>query len=198
MGKVVVFDLETRLDTKDLSPDDEQYGWKLLREGKGGISALVIYDYSQDWVYIYDENSIQSAVAHLEFADVVVGYFSAKFDVPVIEGIIGRKLQLREHLDLYQEISSASAKKGHIGRRGDFTLDTVAKRCLGHGKINSGKMVSSLIKDGRYADVFNYCAHDVKITRDVFDYIIEHKGIQGLNNSWLAVSIPEWIREATR
>lgn len=198
MGKVVVFDLETRLDTKDLSPHDEKHGWELLREGKGGISALVIYDYQEDWCYIYDEHSIDSAVAHLEYADVVIGYFSAKFDVPVIEGIIGRKLRLKTHIDIYTEIAEASAKKGHVGRKGDFTLDTVAKRCLGQGKISSGKMVSHLFKERRFAEIFNYCAHDVKITRDVFNYIVEHRGIQGLNNSWLAVSIPEWIREATR
>lgn len=198
MPKVVVFDLETRLDTKDLSPNDERLGWDLLREGKGGISALVIYDYNEDWIYIYDEQSIEAAAAHLELADVVVGFFSTKFDVPVIEGILGRKLRLRHHYDIYSEISQISAKRGHIGRKGDFTLDTVGRRCLGIGKISSGKMVSHLIKNGKYGEVFNYCAHDVKLTRDIFNYICEHKGIQGLSNSWLPISIPDWIREATR
>lgn len=192
--KYVIFDLETRSGPLDLRPDDEEAGWNALREGEGGISSLVIYDSEEDWAYIYDDKTLENAARHLESADLVVSYYGSKFDVPVIEGIINRKLRLRQHLDLYSKISEEGIKNGMIGRKGDFTLNAVCSRTLGCGKIGNGAHAITLIKEGRYGELFNYCAHDVLLTRKLFDYICQHNGVQGLHNSFLPIILPDWMK----
>ena len=113
MSRILYFDLETRLLAADLNPHDREAGWAALRAGEGGISALAIFDSMLNWAYLYDDHSINAAVAHLEQADVVVGFASKTFDVPVIEGILGRKLTLNYHYDILDEASRAYAAQGH-------------------------------------------------------------------------------------
>jgi len=196
MAKVLVFDLETRLGPKDLRPDDEQAGWEALRRGEGGISAICIYDVDQKWLYMYDDLSIEKAARHLEAADVLIGYNTESFDIPCLEGVLGRKLRIKQHYDIYTEIKIVNARKGIIGRKGDFTLGTVGHRCLGRGKSEHGGNVTELLRKGMVADVFNYCGQDVKLTYDLMLYICEHGGIQSINNSFLAVPVADWLKKA--
>src|SRR6185369_1314166 len=160
--RVVVFDLETRLLAKHLS-EDEAYGWVLLKAGEGGISACCVYDFTDNWLYMYDEKSIKALAAHLERADVVVGFRSESFDVPVVEGVLGRRLRLREHLDLYACIARANAALGLIGQRGDNTLDAVCRRNIGRGKTGSGAHAPDLYSERRFGELFDYCAQDVRL-----------------------------------
>ncbi len=195
--RIVIFDLETRKGTEDLSEDNE-YAWTLLRAGEGGISALCVYDFSDDWLHVYDDNplSIRAAVSHLEAADVVIGYRSQGFDLPCLEGVFGRRLRLKEHIDLYRLIARTNAHKGIVGRRGDFTLHAVCKRSFGRGKNGAGAHAPQLVKEGRFGELFQYCAHDVRLTRDLLLYIVEHEGIPNVTGSFLHLSIPDRVRRA--
>lgn len=196
MAKVLVFDLETRLGPKDLQPNDEEAGWEALRRGEGGISAICVYDVDQKWLYIYDDQSIEKAVRHMESADVLVGYCTESFDIPCLEGALGRKMRIKQHYDIYTEIKVANAKKGIIGRKGDFTLGSVCQRCFGRGKTDHGGNVVELLRAGKVADVFNYCSQDVKLTYDLMMYVCEHGGIQSINNSFLAVPVADWLKKS--
>ena len=191
--KIVIFDLETRMGPRDLSPDDEKAGWEMLRNGEGGISALAIYDFSDNWTYLYDDKCIQQAVSHLEDASVVVSFYGEKFDVPCIEGVIDRKLAIKHHFDIHTELAKENTRRGIRTYKGDFTLNSVCQRTLGYGKIGSGSNAIKLLQENRYGELFNYCGHDVKLTRDLLRFIISNGGVQGINNSFLPVSVPEWI-----
>lgn len=191
--RIVVLDLETRLLAKDLA-DDKDLAWARVLAGDGGISALVIYDYGADWPYVYDDHSIRSAVEHVESADVVVGYRSEGFDIRVIEGVAGRNIRVREHIDLYKMIAQANAHRGISGTKGDFTLDAVCRRCFGKGKNGEGTKVPELIRQGRWADIFKYCMNDVKLTKQLFEYVCQHGGVPNITGSFLKLDIPEWIK----
>jgi len=195
MPRILIFDLETRKDAKELCPSDEEQGWDLLREGKGGVSSLIIWDNIDDRIHLFDDHSLLTAARYLESADLIVSYYGTKFDIPVIEGLIGRKLALKSHYDIYVEIAAASTKRGIIPRKGDLKLDSVGHRCLGRGKNGNGGDVINLVKSGKYADIFEYCLQDVYLTRDVFEFICTHNGVQHMNNSFLGLDIPEWIRK---
>jgi hypothetical protein len=191
--KIVIFDLETRMGPRDLSPDDEKAGWDALRNGEGGISALAIFDMQEDWLYLYDDISINSAASHIEDASVLVSFCGERFDVPCMEGVLGRKLRLKHHFDIYTEISKENARRGIKTYRGDFTLNAVCQRTLGYGKIGHGSNIGKLLQENRYGELFNYCGHDVKLTRDLLRFIISNGGVQGNNNTFLPVSVPDWI-----
>lgn len=195
--RIVLFDLETRKLAQDLS-EDHDYGWTLLRAGEGGISALCVYDLTDKWLYLYDDHplSLKAAISQLENADVVVGYRSEGFDLPCIEGVCGRRLKLKSHIDLYALIARTNAQKGIRGARGDFTLGAVCKRSFGKGKSASGADAPSLAKDGRFGELFNYCGHDVKLTRDLLLHIVKYEGITNVTGSFLALHLPENIRQS--
>ncbi len=193
MARIVFFDLETRKHASDLDPENNEAGWDALRRGEGGISALVIYDTRDHWLYPYDDHSIQAAAKHLESADVVVGFRSEKFDVPVVEGILGRNLRLRYHYDIYTEIARANAHKGIVGLKGDFTLDAVCKRNLGRGKVEHGSNAKELAARGHWGRLFYYCGDDVHLTRDLFARMCDKGGCMNNNRSFLPLVIPDWI-----
>jgi DEAD/DEAH box helicase domain-containing protein len=191
--RIVFFDLETRRYAADLCPDDEDAGWDALRRGEGGISALMIYDTVDNWLYPYNDHDINTIAKHLEAADVVVGYNSARFDIPVVEGMLGRNLHLKYHYDIYSEIARANAHRGIVGMKGDFTLDSVCRRNLGRGKDQNGSCVKALISAGDWSRLFYYCGTDVHLTRDLFTYICNHGGCINNNRSFLPLDVPDWI-----
>jgi DEAD/DEAH box helicase domain-containing protein len=199
--RILVFDLETRLHAVDLCPCkgskdcQHEIGWDRLRRGEGGVSALAVWDSEDSWVHFYDDHTAQSAARHLESADVLVGYSSVGFDVPVVEGLVGRRLALKRHVDLYAEIATAGAQRGMVGTKGDCTLDRVAKRNLGRGKVNHGSHAKELAEQGRWAELFEYCADDVRLTRDLLIYACEHGGLHVMT-SFMALDLPDWLRKA--
>jgi DEAD/DEAH box helicase domain-containing protein len=195
--RICYFDLETRKHAEDLDPQDVDLGWDRLRRGEGGVSSLAIWDSEDQWCSLYDDFTIQAAARHLELADVVVGYSSERFDVPVIEGLVGRRLALRQHYDIYTELARALAAQGFVGTKGDCTMDRITRRTLGRGKINHGSHAKELAAKGRWADLFSYCMSDVQLTRDLFLYICEHGGVIG-PRGFIALEVPEWLQLSVR
>jgi len=193
--KLLVFDLETRKLNTDLRPDNPEEGWDALKRGEGGISCLMIWDDTEKWMSIYDDKTILAGAMHLESADLLIGFHTIGFDIPVIEGVLGRKLQIKQHYDIYAEISKANAHMGVIGRKGEFTLDAVARRAFGRGKNGHGANITVLLKEQRYGELFNYCANDVRLTRDLFEYIRENNGIPSTNNRFLTLAVPDWLKQ---
>lgn len=195
-ARVLFMDLETRKLSSDLRPDDNDAGWDALRRGEGGISAMVIYDTETNFCHMYDDNTIQAAARHLEMGAVLVTHTGIRFDVPVIEGVLGRNLRLPYHFDIFAEVSAAILARGLTAGLGDMKLDRMARQNLGRGKINHGSHITDLIRAGQWAKVFNYAADDVRLTRDLFTKIAADGGLISLNGQFLSLDIPSWILEA--
>jgi len=192
-SRIVFFDLETRKLAEDLDKDKDR-GWDLLREGKGGISALCIYDTDQKWLYCYDDHTVLAAARHLESADLVVGFYSSKFDVPVIEGILGRALRIRHHYDIYTAMARRHAERNVRTHPGDLKLDTLCRRNIGRGKIEHGGNVKSLISAGQWGRVFNYCADDVHLTHDLFMKLAKDGGLIDAKGKFMSLELPSWLK----
>ena len=188
--RILTFDLETRLLASDLSPNRDM-GWAALRRGEGGISALAIHDSLTGWVHLYDDLCIDAAALHLESADAVIGFASNTFDIPVIEGVLGRPLNLNFHCDLLEEIGREATARQIPRHRGDWTLDSICKRTLGRGKINHGGNVKDLISENRWAELFNYCCSDVELTYALFNFIRENGGVVTPNRDFMFVKLPD-------
>ncbi len=189
--RIMFFDIETRKSAKVLNPKDEQAGWELARKGKGGISALCLYDTRDLSLHMYDDFTANACAQHLEAADLVVGYCSERFDIPCLEGVVGRRLRIAKHIDIYAELARHYAERGITGQKGDFTLDRIAKQNLGHGKIDKGGNVFELIRLGQWGKIFNYCASDVYLTRDLFAVICRDGGLINLGGQFTSLHIPD-------
>lgn len=193
MKRIVFFDIESRKWAKDLRPEDEQAGWDELRAGKGGASAIAVYDTLTNWLYLYDDHEAESCARHLEAADLVVGYCSEKFDIPCMEGLVHRRLRIKSSYDIYVEIVRAYARNGVRGTKGDFTLDAMCKRNLGRGKIDHGSNAKELAARGRWGKLFNYCADDVHLTYDLFQKLRTDGGLIGLRGQFISLPVPEGL-----
>lgn len=194
-SRLVFFDIESRKWASDLRPDDTEAGWEDLRTGRGGASAIALYDTRDSFVHLYDDHCAEACARHLEAADLVVGFCSEKFDVPCLEGLVGRRLRIPNHFDIYVELVRANAERGRIGQKGDFTLDRLARRNLGRGKINHGGNARELARAGRWGQLFNYCADDVHLTRDLFARICRDGGLMNLNGKFTPLLVPDRFRE---
>lgn len=192
--RICFFDVEARKRVRDLRPDDPDAGWDELRAGRGGASAIAVYDTRDRWLHLYDDYCAEACARHLESADLVVGFCSQKFDLPCVEGLVGRKLRIKYHIDLYVELVRELAARGIVGQKGDLMLDRLARQNLGRGKINHGSNASELAKRGRWGELFNYCGDDVHLTRDLFSKVCQDGGLVNLGGKFTTLEIPEHFR----
>lgn len=187
--RAVTFDLETRHLSSDL-PN----GWRDVMDGKAGCSAFVCWSSKEDRPYLFDENTLSEGVSLLEDADVVLGYNSASFDIPVLEALMGRKLALRQHLDLYALIKTALLERCAPLR--GFRLGELAERTIGRGKSGESLEAPTLADRGLWASLFSYCLDDTILTRDLFRFAHKHRAVIGLDGELLPLSLPEWFVNA--
>lgn len=103
----------------------------------------------------------------LESTDILVGYNSDHFDIPLLNRYYPGDLTKIKSVDLLKEIYDS------LGRR--IKLDAVADGTL--GKKKSGHGGQSLIwwRDGDVEKVRKYCLKDVELTRQLFDYAMQNK-----------------------
>lgn len=182
----VTFDLETRKLASDLPG-----GWSDLRKGEGGVSCMVAW--GSDRPHIYDHHTLGEGATLLENGDVVLSFNGKDFDIPVLEGVLGRGLRIRQHLDLLQLIWGAIPG----GLRKGNKLTDVAQRTLGMEKNGDGLLAPKLADESRYGQLFDYCLQDVYLTRQLFIYAQQHGGVIGLDGQLLPLDLPEWYKEVT-
>lgn len=151
---IVFLDIETRALAQDVG------GWLALKNGDGGMSCAITIADPGHIVRVWDDHTTEALAAYLESADTVVTWNGFRFDLRVIEGLLGRALLLREHIDLKLERRA----KG---------LDDEAQKILGRGKTGHGEDAPSLATEGRWAELIQYCIDDVELTRDIYYATLE-------------------------
>lgn len=179
----------------------EAGGWAAAKAGLGGMACCVtMIDYpaeeSQDTaletghegrVYLWDEHNAEELGGILQSADVVVTYNGKAFDLSVLQGVLGQQLHLARHYDVLSEIWTA------LGRmEKGWTLDDAGIRNLGRGKTGDGTHAPELAAQGRWAELFQYCLEDVRLTRDLFRGILKDGGLLGPDDVFLHIP-PPWM-----
>jgi DEAD/DEAH box helicase domain-containing protein len=128
--------------------------------------VVCIYDSLTDKYTSYTQEELKDLWPILENADLLIGYNSVSFDTPILNRYYSGDLSKIASLDLLDEI------KKSLGYR--IKLDSVAEATLGRKKTAHGLQAMEWWKQGRYDDVKNYCIEDVRITKDIYDYALEH------------------------
>jgi len=160
MRDIVYFDLETQRTANDAG------GWDKKRDM--GMSIGVTYSTLTGRYHIYSEKRVQALVEQLLRADLVVGFNVINFDYEVLMGytVLDLPHQCRT-LDLLVELEK---KLGHrVG------LDSVATATLGVGKTGDGLDAIRWWREGKLAEVAEYCCYDVKCTKLVHEYGLAHR-----------------------
>ncbi len=159
MGKnIIVFDIETKDAFSDVGGRDN------FR--KLGISVLGAYDYEKGDFIIYEESELGHFAERLQKNPLLVGFNSRRFDVPILQEYIPFSLSKLPQLDIMEELVKV------LGHR--VSLDSVAQATLGISKSGSGLDAIRYYREGRMDELKKYCLDDVKITRDIFEYVAKN------------------------
>jgi DEAD/DEAH box helicase domain-containing protein len=165
--RIVVFDLETQRSAAEVGGWDKAY---LMR-----MSLGVVWDSHQQELVTYFEQDIEALLAHLQSADLVVGFNVVGFDYSVLRGYTRFDFQQLNTLDMLREI--------YTRLRYRISLDALGRATLSVAKSADGLQALQWFKAGRLDLIEAYCKKDVELTRDLFQYgldnghlIFERKG----------------------
>ncbi len=169
----VVFDIETKNFFRDVEKID--------------ISLVAIYDSETDSYSSYLEDELSKLWPILERADVLIGFNSEHFDIPVLNKYYYGDLTRLKSLDLLKEI------KDSYGRR--MKLDQLAEGTLGKKKSGHGADALKWWKSGEIDKIREYCIDDVKITKELYDYALTHQKLvfkEGSELKEIKLNTAEW------
>ena len=106
----------------------------------------------------------------LERADLLVGFNSDHFDIPILDRYYAGDLTKIKSIDLLKEVKQV------LGRR--LKLDNLAEATLGAGKISDGLEAMDWWKQGQVEKVREYCLDDVRITNELYLHAKKKKSLK--------------------
>lgn len=155
------------------------------------ISVVGIYDSEIDSYSSFLEGELKKLWPIIEKADVLIGYNSDHFDIPLLDKYYPGELTKIKSLDLMKEV------KNVLGRR--IKLDTLAEATLGRNKTSNGLEAIKLWKQGEIEKVRAYCLEDVKITKELYEYILQNgkvKYLDGKDVKELKIDTSKWSEKS--
>ena len=155
MRDKIVFDIETKNTFDDVGGQ--------ANIGKLETSVVGVYSYANDSYTAYDENEFERLGLVLQGAYPLIGFYSKKFDVPVMEKYFSFSLSAIPHYDILEEIEK------YLGRR--IGLGVLAEANLGVGKSAHGLQAIEFYRNGEMQKLKEYCLQDVRLTKEIYDLI---------------------------
>ena len=171
---IVYFDLETQKSA------DEVGGWSHI--SKMGMSVGVTYSTGRGEYRIYGEKQVGDLINDLQRADLVVGFNNLRFDYEVLHGYSTFDLSQVPTLDMLVELQNT------LGHR--LSLDSIATATFGVEKTAEGLQAIRWFKEGKLAEIAEYCCYDVKITKLVHEHGAYHKQLHYANKFGKKMTVP--------
>jgi DEAD/DEAH box helicase domain-containing protein len=156
--RIVFLDLETQKSAQEVG------GWgntHLMR-----VSVAVLYDTLEKKFLSFREEEIQTLLAYLEKADLVVGFNIKRFDYGVLAAYTGKKLLSLATFDILEDVHR------RVGFR--LSLDHLGSETLNRRKSGDGLQALEWFKQGEMDKLADYCRMDVELTRDLFQYGLDN------------------------
>lgn len=133
------------------------------------LTIVGVHDSHTDSYEAYLKEDLPKLWKLLETTDILVGFNSDHFDIPVLNKYYPGDLTKIRSIDLLKEVSDA------LGRR--IRLDAIAEGTLNKKKSGSGRDAMVWWREGNIKKLREYCLKDVEITRKVFEHALEHKSL---------------------
>jgi DEAD/DEAH box helicase domain-containing protein len=159
--RVVTFDIETAnwmTDTGSSNPADLS------------IAIVCIHDSETGELSSYLEPELPKLWNILERTDILVGYNSDHFDIPLLNKYYPGDLARIKSVDIMAEVYKT------FGRR--LRLDAIAEGTLGAKKSGHGSQAVQWWRAGEVDKVRAYCLKDVELTRKLFEYALENSSLK--------------------
>ncbi len=131
------------------------------------LTVVAIHDSETGEYSSYFREDLPKLWPILERADMLIGFNSDAFDIPLLNRYYPGNLTHIRSLDLLSEVQKV------LGRR--IRLQSLAEATLGRGKSGDGLKAGEWWKAGRKDEVAKYCIDDVRLTRELFDYALKNR-----------------------
>ena len=128
------------------------------------ITVVGVHDSSTDEYTSYLKEDLPKLWPVIESADMLIGFNSDTFDIPLLNRYYPGDLTAIRSLDILSEVYKT------LGRR--IRLQSLAEATLGKGKKGHGADAMTWWNQGLYDKVREYCVEDVRITRELYDYAL--------------------------
>jgi hypothetical protein len=171
---IVYFDLETQKSA------DEVGGWDKISQMR--MSIGVTYSNARQEYRIYGEKQVDDLLTELQRADLVVGFNNLRFDYEVLSYYTVYDLRQVPTFDVLIDLQEKLQHR--------LSLDAVACATLGVEKTAEGMQAIYWFRQGKLMEIAEYCCYDVKITRMVHEYGINHKQLFYTNRFGNKLTVP--------
>lgn len=158
----VVLDLETKHSFREFE-----------RARDLGVTVVGVYDYATQQKTAFLEKDLNKLFLLLENASYTIGFNNRSFDMQVLQAYYPGDITSFAVFDLCDDV------KKILGRR--LSLNDLASVTLGKKKTGHGLQALELYKEGRWDELIRYCLDDVLLTRDLFDFGVQHGYISYLS-----------------
>jgi DEAD/DEAH box helicase domain-containing protein len=151
MDDKIVFDIETK------TPFATQDTIKLLE-----ASVVGVYSYLEDKYYCFEEKEFGRFGEMARRSNLIIGFASKRFDVPVMEKYFNFNLSAIPQYDILEEIESSFGQRMGLGVLAGANLNNINK---------SGKGLDAVEywRNGEIEKLKSYCLQDVKVTKEIYD-----------------------------
>ncbi len=153
----ITFDIETKNIFSDVGKNDPS---------ALDISVICVHDSATDKYSSFFEADLKNLWPIIEKADMLIGFNSEHFDIPLLNKYYPGDLSRIKSLDLMKEM------KGISGRR--IRLDNIAEATLGYGKCGNGMEAVTWWKKGDLVNLVKYCIEDVRLTKELYEYALKN------------------------
>ena len=176
--RYIVFDLETQNTFADVGTNNP---------ADLDISVGCVYDSETEEYTIATVDELNILWPIIEKADLLVGFNSDHFDIPLLDKYYPGDLTQIKSIDILASI------KDSLGRR--IRLDTVAQATVGAKKSGNGLMAIKWWREGDIKSIKKYCKQDVKVTKEIFEYALENKKLfykDGRTKQEVPIDTSDW------
>jgi DEAD/DEAH box helicase domain-containing protein len=174
MSNIVYFDLETQKSADDVG------GWDHI--SRMGMSVGVTYSTARGGYMIYGEKQVDALIKELQRADLVVGFNQLRFDYEVLHGYTAFDLRQLPTLDMLVALEEQLKHR--------LSLDSIATATFGVEKTAEGLQAIQWFREGKLLEIAEYCCYDVKITRLVHEYGVQHRQLHYHNRFGKKLTVP--------
>ncbi len=155
--RAITFDIESISDSVVRGHID-------IREQE--LVIVAIHDSLTNEYSSYSKEELPKLWPIIERADVLIGFNSDVFDIPLLNRYYPGDLSHVRSLDLLSEIQKV------LGRR--IRLQSLAEATLNRSKKGDGLKAGEWWREGKTEKVREYCVEDVRLTREIYDYALKH------------------------
>jgi len=156
---IIILDLETKKTFDEVGGQENRH---LL-----GVTVVGVYSYQRDEYRAFREEEFGELLELFKNTKLVIGFNSISFDFTVLQPYFKEfDLSTIPHLDILKEVYDI------LGFR--LKLESLAQTTLGYGKSGSGLDAIKYHRNNEWDKLIKYCLDDVKVTKELYEYGLNH------------------------